>query len=532
MILTHPHILIIIAVLATTVQYVQSYVIHRFPDGTGFRYPSIVSKIGQPINNTQSALLFIAPLDNINFCKPDFENTRVLHYPRAQYSPSSSFENVTDFSLSFKDQDQGIVPLPIEKRLKAIRTPEERHLQSSDSLPLALYIMRGRCPIAEKARNAMLFNDKYHSRYGGASIKYLIIVNDAPHEVIDRDDIDTVADPPINLHIVYLSLNGGKHLFDLVNKNIKGNDGYHLTESTFYPMDNEENNDFTFKISIDEIYLTSDIQQTWRTMLYIFLGIVILIPCLRFVSLLFLNRGCRWRRNENGRVNGVVWNRQHDPHDVDWIPSRGIFMVALGDVDEPIKLTEEQVNALPTIEYGVSDIEAVTSKHKAETVDKSDKKKKTKEKKASDETKNLEEEDYNLATKSFLKNAYVSCTSCSICISEFTKEEKLILLPNCGHFFHRDCILPWLTGRKGNCPLCQTMVLEQGPTSYSYSPFAGGIFATEEEEEEEGNSEPATRSDRNRSSRGETEQNAESSNNDSSNTEEQQNTIESSQRPQ
>jgi len=281
--LSYPHLLFLI-VLTTTFQYVHTYVIHRFPDGTGFRYPSIVSKIGQPISNTQSALLFVVPLDNINFCEPDFENTRVLHYPRAQYSPSSSFENVTDFSLSFEDQDQGIVPLPIEKRLKAIRTPEERHLQSSDSLPLALYIMRGRCPIAEKARNAMLFNDKYHSIYGGPSIEYLIIVNDAPHEDIDRDDIDTVAVPPINLHIVYLSLDGGKHLFDLVNKNTKGNDGYHLTESTFYAMDNEERNDFTFTISIDEIYLTSEIHATnWRLIIGLIVGEVLIFVLFCFL---------------------------------------------------------------------------------------------------------------------------------------------------------------------------------------------------------------------------------------------------------
>jgi len=270
---SYPHLLFLI-VFTTTLQYVHTYIIHRFPDGTGFRYPSIVSKIGQPISNAQSALLFVAPLDNINLCEPDFSNTRILHYPRSQYFPSSAFENTTDISLS----------LPVKQRLKATHTPEKRHLQSSDSLPLALYIMRGRCTIAEKARNAMLLNDKYHSIYGGPSIKYLIIVNDAPYEDIDRDDIDTVAVPPINFHIVYLSLNGGKHLFDLVNKNIKGNDGYHLTESTFYPMDNEENNDFTFKISIDEIYLTSDIHATnWRLIIGLIVGAVLILVLFCFL---------------------------------------------------------------------------------------------------------------------------------------------------------------------------------------------------------------------------------------------------------
>jgi hypothetical protein len=50
-------------------------------------------------------------------------------------------------------------------------------------------------------------------------------------------------------------------------------------------------------------------------------------------------------------------------------------------------------------------------------------------------------------------------TSCSICIDDFCEGETIRLLPRCGHAFHTDCILPWLTERKGCCPCCNTPVL-------------------------------------------------------------------------
>jgi uncharacterized protein YbaR (Trm112 family) len=63
---------------------------------------------------------------------------------------------------------------------------------------------------------------------------------------------------------------------------------------------------------------------------------------------------------------------------------------------------------------------------------------------------------------------------CSICIDDFEEGEKLRLLPNCGHAFHTDCILPWLTQRQGCCPYCKTPVAlvseEEEDTSSMISP--------------------------------------------------------------
>jgi Ring finger domain len=52
-----------------------------------------------------------------------------------------------------------------------------------------------------------------------------------------------------------------------------------------------------------------------------------------------------------------------------------------------------------------------------------------------------------------------TCTTCSICIDEFVDGECLRLLPRCGHAFHTECILPWLSKRQGCCPLCKMAVL-------------------------------------------------------------------------
>jgi hypothetical protein len=43
-------------------------------------------------------------------------------------------------------------------------------------------------------------------------------------------------------------------------------------------------------------------------------------------------------------------------------------------------------------------------------------------------------------------------TACSICTEDFIEGAKLRLLP-CGHFYHPQCIDPWLTDRSRTCPL-------------------------------------------------------------------------------
>ncbi|XP_059291149.1 RING-H2 finger protein ATL1-like [Lycium ferocissimum] len=46
---------------------------------------------------------------------------------------------------------------------------------------------------------------------------------------------------------------------------------------------------------------------------------------------------------------------------------------------------------------------------------------------------------------------------CVVCLNEFQEDENLRVIPNCGHFFHIDCIDIWLQNNT-NCPLCRTSI--------------------------------------------------------------------------
>ena len=78
-----------------------------------------------------------------------------------------------------------------------------------------------------------------------------------------------------------------------------------------------------------------------------------------------------------------------------------------------------------------------------------------------------------------------SCTMCSICIDDFERGERLTLLPRCQHAFHRDCIMPWLTERQGCCPLCKTNVLEDEPQASDESEGSGGDETDQQQEHEQ-----------------------------------------------
>jgi len=55
-------------------------------------------------------------------------------------------------------------------------------------------------------------------------------------------------------------------------------------------------------------------------------------------------------------------------------------------------------------------------------------------------------------------NNMLTNTRCSVCLNDFDAGEKVRMLP-CSHLYHLDCILPWLTACRGECPLCKQRVL-------------------------------------------------------------------------
>lgn len=62
---------------------------------------------------------------------------------------------------------------------------------------------------------------------------------------------------------------------------------------------------------------------------------------------------------------------------------------------------------------------------------------------------------------------YIS-SECAVCLNEFQEEEKLRIIPNCGHLFHIDCIDVWLQNN-ANCPLCRNSSLDQQILPFSLS---------------------------------------------------------------
>lgn len=53
-----------------------------------------------------------------------------------------------------------------------------------------------------------------------------------------------------------------------------------------------------------------------------------------------------------------------------------------------------------------------------------------------------------------VKSKLVLAEECSICLVEFTKQDRISRLLVCGHEFHQTCILNWMWN-SSYCPLCR-----------------------------------------------------------------------------
>lgn len=60
----------------------------------------------------------------------------------------------------------------------------------------------------------------------------------------------------------------------------------------------------------------------------------------------------------------------------------------------------------------------------------------------------------------------ISSDNCTICFTEISEEEKIIL--NCNHYFCNICIQDWLDKGKNSCPLCRSDIKEYNLNDKNY----------------------------------------------------------------
>jgi len=251
-------------------------------------------------------------------------------------------------------------------------------------------------------------------------IKFLIVYDDKPEL---NSTLMTMSGTEVNIDIMLLFINA--------------KDGNELTNILYERYDNATSNgDFT-KIGLP-ISLSShrggtiDFDNVSNLRNISFIGekhyrifnwlrfticiLLILFPFVRAISLWYSAGGRIRFRNENGRITLV-----YIPPHRRWL-ARFVDQVGQDEELQVInKMSKEEVLALPELDYGQ-------------------------------------------VSNDFTYSYNISCTSCSICLDDYEQGEKLRLLP-CGHFFHTDCVLPWLTERQDCCPLCKVKVSSDGQTT-------------------------------------------------------------------
>ncbi|VAI17773.1 unnamed protein product [Triticum turgidum subsp. durum] len=73
---------------------------------------------------------------------------------------------------------------------------------------------------------------------------------------------------------------------------------------------------------------------------------------------------------------------------------------------------------------------------------------------------------------------------CAVCLSEFAADDRLRLLPLCGHAFHVACIDTWLRS-SSTCPLCRTVLSVRAPSAVAAAADAAGEPDIEEQKQEQ-----------------------------------------------
>ena len=398
-------------------------------------------------------------------------------------STDSNF-NTTDMNTTETDAFSSKILQPISRHKSRRLRGNDDFVVDSDSL--ALLVRRGGCEFVTKALNAMAINDLYAN--SGARIDIVIVYN-----YIDANISETDANTPfymyydderaeeastVDLRLVAIgyssgiSMNETMMLWHKSEISPKPNSPY-IDETAFLPVDDTMRSKWFFPIRFEFNY--QDDRSGARSLLFIMIIITALFPLSRVLLICIGGYVCRLRRNDSGRIIGMVWSRRNTPNR-QWSENLQMFqfMFQQNSNDGPHTLTLEEVNTLPTIVYGVDNLADALDRYKqshftgddSANDEENDKRPKGIESKESSDFENKTQPDNIVCA------AFASSTSCSICICDFEHNEKVMLLPFCGHIFHTDCITPWLTEKKRSCPLCSRNVLEIGTDSQSLREIA------------------------------------------------------------
>jgi hypothetical protein len=256
--------------------------------------------------------------------------------------------------------------------------------------------------------------------------------------------------------------------------------GDNVTFASYYLL-NKGNPDWRFPVSLHhkvynpldrfkhDVVENQNEDDDWATGTFFWFGLVLVIFIFCIISVqcsrMRLEAGGRFelRRNDRGGITGVV----HQPapqnlYDIlATVRNNNRNRIATSGRN---KLTKKQVLALPEIEYvGRPECSKVRDDHQNDDL--------AQENLISVDRIKVESEQDDIHRREAKRNQTGSNpinfpafttninTVCSICIEEFQHGEKVRLLPRCGHAFHTDCILPWLTEGQEYCPCCKMAVL-------------------------------------------------------------------------
>ena len=356
----------------------------------------------------------------------------------------------------------------------------------------------------------VVYNDEVNSAYGKEDD---LVLMDRPSNTQDVDRVD--------VGLVFVSRRSGLDLwrrmdelssteqgttvpwpsglttdYDKHESDGDGEDGvpaYYLNAIDMFPSTATKNGGWFLPISVDQKkelgpYGTtgwpraSTPRDSFYWIRFVLIALLIVTPVMRGC---FVWHGAggrvQFRRNDAGRIVGLHIVRPSGSWITGWDDGAWEEGDAERQRDRIRKMTQDEVMGLPEIEYAASTDEDADEGND-EDEDGDDDGDDGDDLEAGEDTGSKREDlaDISISSSdshpqepeaSGVESASSSdnspatkttCTSCSICIDDFEPGEKIRLLPRCGHAFHTDCILPWLTERSGSCPLCKRNVMGDG----------------------------------------------------------------------